>query len=436
MTEPSSQGTPTGRLQLVEQHRIDRNDPRWANIDAACFLSKNLYNAALYRLRQHFFATGKRLSYSVLAHAMLTDPDYCALPRKVSQWVLRQACGDWTNFWKAHRAYGQHPERFSGRPQLPRYKHRTDGRNLLVYTDQAVRRTAQADSVLLSPSHLGIGVKSGQCAYNQVRIVPAKTHYVVEVVYTRAVAPVSPSNGYHAAIDVGLNNLAAVTSDQPGFVPLLVNGRPLKSINQRYNKERARLQAALPCGQYNSHALDALIDKRNRQVKDYLHRASFHIVQSLVQAHIGTLIIGKNDGWKQRLDFGARTNQNFVSVPHAQFIEMLTYKAQLHAIRVIVHEESYTSKCSFLDLEPVGKHEGYAGQRVKRGLFRSRAGRPINADVNASYNILRKVIPDAFGNGIGGAVVHPRWLTTTAGSMECIHALRGRGLSKTDPPCP
>jgi IS605 OrfB family transposase len=418
----------TETLQLVEQHVIDRNDRRWAVIDAACFLSKNRYNAALYRLRQHFFAAGKSLSYSVLAHAMLTDPDYCALPRKVSQWVLRQACSDWGSFWTAQRAYQKHPERFSGRPRLPRYKHKAAGRNLLVYTDQAVSQTAQADGVLLVPSQLGMVVKSAQRAYDQVRVVPHKTHYVVEVVYTRETKATQPNAAYQAAIDVGLNNLAAVTSDQPGFVPLLVNGKPLKSINQRYNKARARLQAALPVGQYTSRRLETLTDKRNRQVKDYLHRASFHIVKVLCEARISTLIIGKNDGWKQSIRLGRRTNQNFVNVPHAEFIAMLSYKAHLHGIAVIVHEESYTSKCSFLDLEPVAEQEVYAGKRVQRGLFQAGDGRRLNADVNGAYNILRKVLPDAFSNGIGGAVVHPRWLP--------IRAPRGRRLSKTVPPCP
>jgi putative transposase len=126
-----------------------------------------------------------------------------------------------------------------------------------------------------------------------------------------------------------------------------------------------------------------------------------------VTQRIGTLVIGKNDGWKQAIRLGKRTNQAFVSLPHARFIAMLRYKAELVGIQVMVSEESYTSTCSFLDLEPVGKHEVYAGKRVKRGLFRASDGRCLNADINGAYNILRKVVPNAFGNGIGGVVVHP-----------------------------
>jgi putative transposase len=235
------------------------------------------------------------------------------------------------------------------------------------------------------------------------------------VIYERPVmtAEVDPSRV--AAVDIGLNNLAAVTFNQPGLAPFLVNGRPLKAINQCYNKRRARLQAKLPDDVYTSHQLDILTDKRGRQITDYLHVASRRIVDRLVAHCVGTLVVGKNDSWKQAIGLGKRTNQNFVFVPHARFIDMLRYKAELVGIQVVVSEESYTSKCSFLDLEPVGKHEVYAGKRVKRGLFQAANGRRLNADVNGAFNILRKVVPDAFGNGIGGVVVHPTRITLANG---------------------
>src|SRR5262249_12898730 len=152
---------------------------------------------------------------------------------------------------------------------------------------------------------------------------------------------------------------------------------------------------------------ETLTSKRNRQINNYLHLASRRIVDVLIEHHIGTLVIGKNDGWKQEINLGDRTNQNFVQIPHARFIEVLTYKAERVGIKVILTEESYTSKCSFLDNEPIGKHEVYMGKRVHRGLFRASDGRKLNADVNGSYNIMRKVIPEAMSNGIAGAVVHP-----------------------------
>ncbi|NDJ74994.1 MAG: IS200/IS605 family element transposase accessory protein TnpB [Chloroflexi bacterium] len=394
-------------MQLVERHVIDRHDTRWAAIDHASWLSKNLYNAANYRVRQAFIFHRQVVSYETLDKQMKRDADYCALPRKVSQWVLKQVAHDWQSFLAAQQAWHDHPETFTGRPKMPGYKHKTRGRNLLTYTVQAVSKRVFQQTGQLQPSQLGIRIKTRQASFDQVRILPRKTHYVVEVVYTVAVSPPELDRDRVASIDVGLDNLAAVTFNQPGFAPLLVNGKPLKAINQYYNKERARLQQALAEGQYTSWRLEALIDKRNRRIEAYLHRTSRRLINGLVFCNIGTLVIGKNDGWKQAIALGKRTNQNFVQVPHARFIDMLTYKAELAGIQVVLVEESYTSKCSFLDEEPIGKHVTYAGRRIKRGLFRASDGRVINADVNAAYNIMRKAIPNAFGDGIEAVVVQP-----------------------------
>lgn len=392
-------------MQLVEQHRIDRHDPRFAAIDAAAFASKNLYNAALYVTRQAFIQQSCVVSYEGLARELKTTQEYRALPAKVAQWVLKQVALAWKSYFTACAAYKADPPRFPGHPKLPKYlgKH---GRNLLTYTDQAISRAPKNRGYIV-PSGLDIRVETHQAAVDQVRIVPHASHYTVEVIYERSVTPAHVDPSRVASIDIGLNNLAAVTSNQPGLVPFLVQGRPLKAINQWYNKRRAHLQAKLPRGNFVSRQLDILTDKRQRQITSYLHVASRRVVDWLVRQRIGTLVIGKNDGWKQQIRLGTRTNQNFVFIPHARFIEMLRYKAELVGTQVIVSEESYTSKCSFLDLEPVGKHAVYAGKRVKRGLFRAGGGRCLNADINGAYNVLRKVVPNAFGNGIGGVVVHP-----------------------------
>jgi len=221
-------------MQKVEQHIISNNDPRWSLIDTACFLSKNLYNATLYELRQHFFATNKSKSYAQLDKEMKQNPDYCALPRKVSQWVLKQVDHDWQAFWAANSVYQENPAAFTGRPKLPKYKQKTEGRNLLTYTVQALSRTQLRESII-SPSQLDIQIQTqiDPEKIQQVRIVPRNGYYVVEVVYKDDLYLASPNPENIAGIDLGLNNLAAVTSNQPGFRPFLVNGRPLKSINQQ-----------------------------------------------------------------------------------------------------------------------------------------------------------------------------------------------------------
>ena len=392
-------------MRLVEQHRIARHDTCWRAVDAAAFASKNLYNAALYCTRQTYVKDHTILNYGELDTLLQPSGEYRALPAKVAQWVLKQVALAWKSYFAACAAWEADPSRFLGHPKLPKYLPK-QGRNLLTYTEQAISRAPKNRGYVV-PSGLDIRVETRQTAIDQVRIVPHASHYTVEVIYERPVTPADVDPKRIAAIDIGLNNLAAVTTNQPGITPFLVQGRPLKALNQWYNKRRDQLQAQLPAGQYTSHQLDTLTDKRGRQMTSYLHVASRRIVDWLVLQRSGTLIIGKNDGWKQSVKLGKRSNQNFVFVPHARFIQMLQYKAELVGINVLMTEESYTSKCSSLDFEFVGKHDAYAGKRVKRGLYRASNGRWLNADINGAYNILRKVVPNAFGNGIEGVVVHP-----------------------------
>jgi putative transposase len=336
---------------------------------------------------------------------------YRALPAKVAQGVLRQVTLAWKSYFAACAAWEADPSRFLGHPKLPKYLAK-QGRNLLTYTEQAISRAPKNRGYVV-PSGLAIRVETRQTAIDQVRIVPHATHYTVEIIYERPVTPAAVDPARAASVDIGVNNLAAVASNQPGLAPLLVNGRPVKALNQWYNKRRARLQAKLPQGVFVSRQLDLLADKRQRQIMEYLHVASRRMIEWLVKHGIGTLVIGKNDGWKQAIGLGKRTNQNFVFLPHARFIELLRYKAELVGIQVRITEESYTSTASFLDADPLPVYAAamptppFSGKRVKRGLYQAANGRRLNADVNGALNILRKVVPNAFGNGIGGVVVHP-----------------------------
>ncbi len=393
-------------MQLVEQHVIDSNNKIFAEIDAAAFASKNLYNVANYIMRQAFIGAGFILDMKALyAEAKLTEA-YCGLPRKVSNDVLRQVLRDWKSFNAARKEFAANPSKFLGRPKLPHYKGKQDGRNLLVFDIQAISKPLlKIKQVKLSG--LSFIVKTKQSDVDCVRIVPKKTHYVIEVVYTTEVQQSDLDYTLVAGIDLGLNNLAVIASNKPGFQPVVVNGRPLKSINQFYNKRKAELQSILGSEKARSHRIDRLTDKRNRRVNHYLHTASRKIIDMLVANGIGLLVIGKNQGWKQEIGIGKRNNQNFVSIPHARFIDMLTYKAALVGINVVVTEESHTSKCSFLDMEPIGHHGTYQGKRIKRGMFRSSTGKLINADLNGAYNIIRKVAPSAFANGVEDVAVHP-----------------------------
>jgi putative transposase len=410
------------KMQLVEKYVIDRSDPRHGVIDEAAFKSKNLYNAANYEVRQSYIHTGKYLNYHEMDRRMQSHEAYKALPAKVAQQVLMQLHHDWDAFFKARAAYAEDSSKFRARPKIPGYKHKTQGRNMLVYTDQAISRGKRGlKRGIIKPSMLEIEVQTKQKHINQVRIVPRKGFYVVEAVYEQEVSRASVNPVYYAGIDLGMNNLVALTSNKPGFRSVLVNGRPVKSMNQYYNKRRAELQKQFG-HTGTTKRMERMTNKRNRRIDHYMHTASKRIIDLLVQEGIGTLVIGKNDGWKQEVNMGKRTNQNFVQIPHARFIAMLTYKAELAGITVRLAEESYTSRASLLDLDPLPVHGNshekhtFSGKRIKRGLYRASDGRYINADCNGSGNILRKVAPDAFsearavedGKGVlSSLVVHP-----------------------------
>jgi putative transposase len=413
-------------MQLVEQHVISKSDADYALIDAAAFASKNLYNQATYQIRQAYIREGTYLPYAEIFHRLKHQECYQALPRKVSNSILILIDKNWRSFGEALKEWFEHPEKFTGRPKLPGYKHKEKGRNILIYDIQALGKRAYKKTGRIVPSGLSIEIetKVGWESIDCVRIVPRGATYVVEVVYRKAEKQADVDPHVVAALDLGVSTLAALTSTKQGFQPLLINGRPLKDLNHYYNQQRARHQSRL--AQQNSKTsrqLDRITTKRNRRVNHYLHTASRRIIDLLVKEGIGTLVIGKNRYWKQEVEMGKKNNQQFVQIPHTRFIEMLCYKAHLVGIVVQVREESYTSKASFLDLDVIPTYDPkrkakptFSGKREKRGLYRAKDGRRIHADVNGSYNILRKEFPHAFpdsflgGQGIVGAAVHPRRL--------------------------
>ncbi len=170
----------------------------------------------------------------------------------------------------------------------------------------------------------------------------------------------------------------------------MINGRKLKSINQFYNKRKAKLQSQLLQTQKSSKRIEALAQKRYQRIENFLHHTSKIVVEILETNRVGTLVIGKNDGWKQSVNLGKKTNQSFTQIPHSKLIEKITYKARLAGIKVVEVNESYTSKTSALDLEQPTLQKNYQGKRIKRGLFRSSKGIKWNADINASIQIMRK----------------------------------------------
>jgi IS605 OrfB family transposase len=384
-------------MQLVEKHVINRNHKLWKECDQLAFKSKDLYNAANYIQRQYFFDSEKYHTLPSVYHLIKNHEAYRALPTKVSKQICKVLCQTWSGFVGAMKAWNQDPSKFLGKPKIPGYKHKTDGRNVVVYPNESVSILGMRKGFVIL-SQCGIKIPTKTSNVDQVRIVPQKTCYVIEVVYSKELP--EETTGCSAGVDLGLGNLMTVTSNNPGTKPMIVNGKPLKAINQLFNKRKADAQSK----NATRLALD-LVHKRNNRVSNYLHTASRRVIDWCLTNGITQLIVGKNDGWKQNINIGKSNNQQFTAIPHARLIQMLEYKGALAGIKVVTTEEAYTSKASALDGDVLPKYKqatpSFSGKRVKRGLYRSGAGRLINADVNGSLNIARKVIPN-FMEGIEG----------------------------------
>lgn len=375
-------------MQLVEQHIIKKNDDRYKILDEVCFKSKNLYNAALYEIRQHFFDTKQFLNWLSIDKRFKAKKqgDYYSLPCKVSQQTLKLLDQNFKSFFAILKKKG-----YNKKKSIPKYLDKSKGRFVAVYTNQAISKKELRNGIIqLSRTGFKVRTKVDAHSINQVRVVPKNSYYKVEVIYEVEEIEALEDNGKYAAIDLGVNNLATVSFNDSK--PFIINGKPLKSVNQFYHKRKAELQSKLSGNRKTTNKLNAITRKRNNKIKNYLHKASRCIVNHLVSNDVNTLIIGKNDNWKQETNIGKKNNQNFVSIPHSQFVELISYKCKLVGITVTLTDESYTSKCSFLDNEEMKHHEDYKGKRIKRGLFRTHEGKLINADLNGSLNIMRKVI--------------------------------------------
>lgn len=383
---------------LAERHMIKRSDKNYKELDNLCFLSKNLYNAALYKTRQEYINNKKYNGWVNNINDMTREDniDYRQLPAQVSQQVIKQVDQNFKSFFKLLKL--KLKGKYDKKVNIPGYLDKF-GRNILVYTNQCISKTElKKGYIKLSKSN--VKIKTNVTDIKQVRIVHSGTHITVEVIYDRPNSKQVENENY-AAIDLGLSNLATVSGNS--INPFIINGRPLKSINHFYNKKLAKLKSRQDIsGNKNvcKSKIRNLHLKRNNKINDYLHKSSKLLVNQLVSNQISTLIIGHNKEWKQDINIGKVNNQNFVSIPHSRFIHMITYKASLNGITVKVQEESYTSKCSFFDDEDICKHKSYKGSRIKRGLFKTSSGLLVNADLNGSLNILKKAIPNAFRYGI------------------------------------
>ena len=405
-------------MKLTERHIITKSHSNYKECDELCFKSKNIYNRSVYLIRQGLETTDYN-PLNKLYQVMKSEECFQRLPMKVATGTIIQVQRNYKSFFNSCKDYGKNKSKYKSCPQQPGFLHKTKGRFIISYNYQAISRKVfkKTNKIKLSGTNIEFFTKLTDInSIDCVRIIPRLDQYVIEVCYTHEEKHQIRDNKRYASIDLGVSNLATLTTSIKGFQPLIFNGRPLKSTNQYYNKRLAEMKSVLEITnkKKSSKGIRKLTNKRNNKVDDYLHKASNQIVKELITNNISKLVIGKNDGWKQDSKMSKKSNQHFIQIPHSRFISMITYKCEKEGIRVILQEESYTSKSSFLNLDFIqiygDKTEKlFSGYRQNRGLYKIKNSKVIiNADVNGSYNILRKAFPNIFIDGIEGFVVTPK----------------------------
>ena len=386
------------KVQRAEQIIIKKDHPKFKLIDEMCFHSKNLYNEANYVIRQKFIESGEYINYYDMNKEFKTHDNYKLCMSQPANSTLRLLDKNWKSYFRAIKDWKAHPDKYLGMPKLPNYLPK-DGRFPWMIPNNSCKYDEENGELYFRLNILKGYKFKCRCLGRliQVRFIPRGTCYVMEICYEIEVPDCLTENNNIAAIDIGVDNLITM-SNNIGESPLIINGKPLKSINQQYNKEKSKIQSELmKCnGQSWSKKLDNLTLKRFQRVKNYMHNTSALVIKWCVEHNIDTLVVGKNNTWKQE----KKHMQNFTAIPYEMLLHQLQYKCENAGIKYIETEETYTSGTSYLDNEAPIKENYNKERRVQRGLFQAK-DTLINADVNGSLQIMRKVFPDSYtGYGI------------------------------------
>lgn len=392
-------------MKTLKQH-LKLNKIQYKILKDYSHYSNNLYNSALYVIRQYYFQTNKYIGYGQLDKEMKINENYRLLSTQSAQQILRLVDQNFRSFFGLIKKKKQ--GKYDGKIRIPNYLEKNKCFNV-IYTSQNSRLTKHnklsfdrsvlykkenTDSKLEIDFNYKIDGKIKQIMFKSDK---DGRYFKMYINYeeNKSKGIKSDKNKY-LSIDLGIDNFCACV-DTLGH-SFLMNGKPLKSYNRWYNKiisERKSILKTKNNKEWSKYLTKITIDRENF-IDNYFNQIVNKIVKHCIQYEIGNIIIGYNETWKNECKMGVTNNQKFVSIPHRIFKQKLENKSDSLGINTIDHEENYTSKCSFIDLETICKHENYLGKRIKRGLFRTNDGLYINSDINGSGNIMRKVIGDAW----------------------------------------
>ena len=382
--------------------RLSKED--YKTIRELCHIAKNLANEAIYNVRQYYFSEGEFLKYEKNYTLLKNSPNYKALNSNMAQQILKEVDGSFKSFFSLLKLAKQGKYAFKD-CRLPHYLPkdgyttlvigfvRLKGNKLILPFSNSFKKTHKAVEITIPPMLLDKKVK-------EIRIIPkAKARFFeIQYIYEAECVQRNLNTNNALALDLGINNLVtAVSSNGKSFI---IDGKKLKSINQWFNKENARLQSIKDKQHYGKKSTNrqkAIARSRNNKVNDYMNKAARKVINYCIANDMGTLVVGYNETFQRGGHIGKRNNQNFVNIPYGQLRSKLEYLCKMNGIIFVKQEESYTSKSSFWDRDDIPVYNAdnpreyqFSGKRIHRGQYKTASGKIINADVNGALNIMRK----------------------------------------------
>ena len=393
------------RMYLTVKQQVKHlSKEDYITIRELCHTAKNLANEAIYNVRQHYFTEGEFLKYEKNYTLLKNSPNYKALNSNMAQQILKEVDGSFQSFFGLLKLVKQGKYAFTD-CKLPHYLPkdgyttliigfvRLKGNQLTLPFSNSFKKTHKSVEITIPPILLDKTIK-------EIRIIPKANarFFEIQYIYEAECIQRNLNTNNALALDLGINNLVtAVSNSGQSFI---IDGKRLKSINQWFNKENARLQSIKDKQHFSrkpTNRQKAVARNRNNKVNDYMNKTVRRVIDYCIINNIGTLVVGYNETFQHNSHIGKQNNQNFVNIPYGQLRNKLEYLCKLNDIVFVKQEESYTSKSSFWDRDDLPvynadnpKEYPFSGRRLHRGLYKTASGKTINADVNGALNIMRK----------------------------------------------
>ena len=388
----------------VKQQAKHLSKEDYITIKELCHTAKDLANEAIYNVRQYYFVEGEFLKYEKNYALLKNSPNYKTLNSNMAQQILKEVDCSFKSFFGLLKLAKQGKYAFTD-CKLPYYLPkdgyttliigfvRLNGNKLILPFSNSFKKTHKSVEITIPPILLDKTIK-------EIRIIPKANarFFEIQYIYEAECIQRNLNTNNALALDLGVNNLVtAVSNSGKSFI---IDGKKLKSINQWFNKENARLQSIKDkqhLGKKPTNKQKTAARNRNNKVNDYMNKAARKLINYCINNDIGTLVVGYNETFQRNSHIGKQNNQNFVNIPYGQLRNKLEYLCKLNGIVFVKQEESYTSKSSFWDRDDIPVYNAdnpqeyeFSGNRIHRGMYKTKDGITFNADVNGALNILRK----------------------------------------------